>query len=331
MNSVELTGVFGGFRFNRSDTDFIIGYLSNKTSILGDAPAGRLITGVEYRFSGTWIESEKWGRQFKFDGFVQLQPHSRIGVVNYLEKCAHGIGPAIAGRLWDEYGTDAVKILRTKPLQCVQEIDGLGLRVAERASEDLEKLVANENTMIELNGLLNGRGFGKKVAEAAFDLWNVQAPKVIARDPFKLLTHKIKSCGFGRCDCMYLDQGHDPGSLKRQCLCIWHLLSSNSTGSTWHDAESIYLQLGQQVGSTKIQPIKATTLGTRSGVLSTKTDFTGRLWLAEHVKAAQEERIASKIKKILKGMQDEQTARGDRPLPTQPCVSGQAIAQAIKK
>ena len=49
---VELTGVFGGIRWKSQDSDFVIGYLSDKTPILGDAPDGKLITGVEYRFSG---------------------------------------------------------------------------------------------------------------------------------------------------------------------------------------------------------------------------------------------------------------------------------------
>src|SRR3970040_2251043 len=65
-----------------------------------------------YRFYGTWqaYKNKRTGvneNQFCFRTFVCSTPHSRAGVIGYLEK-APGIGRTLAGRLYGKFGSSAV-------------------------------------------------------------------------------------------------------------------------------------------------------------------------------------------------------------------------------
>ena len=187
--------------------------------------------------------------------------------MKYLEKHARGVGPAIASKLWDAYKTDAVKMLRNDPKGCASVVKGLTEKVACEAAEDLKRLAATEDTMIEIANLLNGRGFHGHVTNAVYDLWKARAPEVIARDPYKLLTNDIKSCGFGRVDRLYLDPR--PRPWQTEAAVPVHLViccTRIHPAARGTSRRSVYTQLGQQVGSTKLRPERATRLGVRAGL-----------------------------------------------------------------
>ena len=236
----ELTGVLNRERWRPSSSDidagnhFVIADLEDKTSIKGNAAPGELIPGLTYRFFGNWDDPHpKYGRTFCFRQFTKAEPHSRFGLVKYLARYAPGVGPRIAGMLYDAFGSDACKTLRTDPERASGAVKGLTPEKAREASKVLQELSLLEDTKIELTNLFAGRGFPSILVDQVIARWGVFSPKRIQKDPFSLLVYGFAGCGFARCDRLYMDLGLPPTKLKRQMICAWHTIREDRQGHTW--------------------------------------------------------------------------------------------------
>ncbi len=291
-------GVFDRVRWSDPESGRMIGLLEDGIAVLGKAEAGELTPGLPYEFFGKWGEEYEGRKQLHFVMFIQKEPHSRHGVVAYLARYAPGVGPAVAAKLWDAFGADSVKVLRTQP-ESVVKVESVGrwlsLDKALVASEALKALAELEDTKIELTNLFAGRGFPGVLVEQCVEKWRIMAPARIRRDPFCLLVNEMSGCGFARCDRLYMDLGLPPERLKRQVICLWHVLHSDSSGHTWIPVEWAVDRLGSLVSGAKVRPKKAILLGRRAGWLATHKDEAGKLWLAEGDRARAERFLAEKL------------------------------------
>lgn len=318
MAATETTivGVYDSTRWSSPEYDYSIGFLEDGTTVCGAAEGGELTPGITYEFYGKWTEHSEFGKQFKFTMFTVKAPHSRTGIVAYLERYATGIGPAIASRLFDAFGTDAVKVLRTQPeaVLAIPEIRRfLTPAKAQAAAAQLQAIAALEDTKIELTNLFAGRGFPDKLIDECIAKWRIQAPARVKRDPFCLLVEEMPGCGFARCDHLYLDLCLNPERVKRQVICLWHILHSDSSGHTWIPAEIAQRRLGEAVsvsgsiGVVEVKLRKAILVGCRSKWLARRRDSDGKLWLAEGERARQEEYLAERLKELIYGQRKSAT------------------------
>jgi hypothetical protein len=296
-------GVFDRFRWRSAEIEepYIIGILEDKTVVQGPAEGGDLVPGISYEFYGQWKEHETHGRSFKFTLFTVKVPHSRHGVIMYLQKYATGVGQVVAARLWDEFGEDAVKKLRTEPdvVAATPSISRWFSRERARmAAAELSRISDLEDTKIGLTNLFAGRGFPTVLVEECVDKWKVQAPNRITHDPFTLLVTGLSGCGFARCDKLYTDLGLPQDRLKRQVICLWHVLHADRSGNTWVRADIAVERLGQLVSGAKLQKKKAVKMGLRSGWIAKRRDGEGVLWLAEGERARDEAFVAERLKQL---------------------------------
>jgi len=293
----EFIGVYESTRWRAPEGDYTIGYLEDETCVCGNAGEGELLYDLTYRFYGRWVTHEKYGRQFQFSHFAKVEPNTRHGVIAYLKKYGPGIGPSTAARLWDAFGCDAVKTLRTNPEQAAVAVVGLSHPRAVAAAACLQKLAELEDTKIALTDLFAGRGFPGRLIDEVIERWKVTAPARIKRDPFSLLVNGFSGAGFARCDRLYIDLGLDPARLKRQVICLWHVIYSDMSGSTWFSREECVRRLGEHVSAVKVDGEKAVRCGVRAGWLAEKD---GK-WLADGKKAASEKRLAGRILLLANG------------------------------
>lgn len=306
--SEVITGVLQRIIFRAKDSDFKILSLRTGETVKGQLPESELVTGMTYQFQGNWKnETYRGQKQMTFwaNRMVRSEPHSREGVVKYLEKVAPGVGPAISSQLWDLYGEKAVVMLRTEPLTVAAGIRHFPDDVAVKAAEELRKNEKTEEVRIDLMELFAGRGLPHSLTSHVIQEWGITAAQRIRRDPFCLLVNRFKGCGFLRCDELYMDLHRKPWKLKRLMLCIWHYLQSNRDGHTWHDIGSVFAYVQANVsgfadcedrwGSGKDRFMKAIDLGRRGQKkwLALKKDSESRYWIAEHRSAENESDIAS--------------------------------------
>jgi hypothetical protein len=339
MTQETLTGVLSKIVWSSPEdgNDYKIAKLSTGQTVLGNAPENEFIIGQTYTLQGSWKQGKEFRgvkeRQFHFTKLERQEPHSRIGLVHYLEKFCPGIGPTLAGRIFDKYQQEAVSKLRTSPAEVAETIPGISLEVAQAASEELRKNVKFEETRIELNQLFAGRGFSKQLINMTLKKWGVQAAARIRRDPFCLLVEGFPSAGFARCDRLYIEQGKKLYRLKRLMLFIWHQVRESLEGHTWHDAKEIISKLRRDASvsdegrdsmlSADKRILRAIELGVRSGWLAIKKTSQG-IFVAEGKSAENEDVIAEVILNIVNGREEVSPIEGFYLLTEQKRVEEEA-------
>jgi exodeoxyribonuclease V alpha subunit len=282
---IELTAIFETerHRFENADGDTIIGTarpvngkVADPIAIKGKADRGELQQHLSYRFYGHWSDYKnprtgKTERQFAFKTFVASQPHGRAGVITYLKKAGegNGIGQSRATKLWDLFGSDAVRILREQPEVVAAAVKGLSIEDARAASAWLTEKQSLEDCTIELTSVLEGKGFPKDTPSRALKIWGNKAAAMIKADPYKLM--HFRGCGFKRCDSLYLELGLDPARLRRQAFCAWYAIASNTDGHTWFPAQVAADGVKAMVGGAEAKPAKAIKMARRIGRLNKDT------------------------------------------------------------
>jgi exodeoxyribonuclease V alpha subunit len=296
-----IIGEFESYRFAKS-SGWAVGLLKDRTMIVGNF-AEVLTKGCEYEFHGTWDTSDQYGKQFKAKSWRASAPHSQNGVVNYLFRNTAGIGPVTAQALWDQFGSEAVKVLRSDWQRAVAECKRLKPNIAKAASEALQQVAKHESVTIDLTDLFAGRGFQHALVDLCIKKWGLKAAETIRRDSFKLYVNDMPSAGFARCDRMYLDNGGPPGRLKRQTIAMYAALHEDGSGSTWLPAEKCVEFVWKKIGAgVVLNPQKALRLGVRARWFSQRTfEVAGekKPFVAEAEKAWDEWKLAEKIKELM--------------------------------
>ena len=250
-----------------------------------------------YRFFGTWKNHAKYGMQFQWVTFVRAVPHTQTGIIRYLKQ-APGIGDTTAEKLWNQYGPEAVRMLRESP-----DIVSQHLRLPEKqtreASKWLKQRQALEDCSIYLLDLLDRRGFPKVTARAAPGLWGNKAAELLRRNPYLIM--KFRGCGFARADAMYLDLGGDPNRMRRQAYSAWYAVASDRDGHTWLPVEKAEAGVRSRISGTEVKVEAAVILAVKRNILSAKRDKDGALWVADQRKAAAEHKLAKLIVQHLEG------------------------------
>ena len=273
---------------------FVFG--SDPLSIKGEANIDQLRPYGTYLFYGSWAKytnkrSRKVENQFRFVSFVESQPLDPDSVISYLQTKGKGcgVGRARAVKLVEKFGSSAVQVAREQPEVIAAALPGVDLANAQALAAALEIDKHREHCHIELMALMRGRGFPRKTADLAMQQWGNRAPEVIKSDPYKLMA--FRGCGFKRTDQMYLQLGHSPARMKRQALCAWYSMASDSSGDTWFPIERCAALIRGQIGSAA-NPLKAVTLAKRAKIVDVRRDQAGKVWVAELKKSQHEKAIA---------------------------------------
>jgi len=300
-DSGEIVGVFHRWKWmaKGDGSRFCLGVLEDKTVIKGDCLPSDLLPGISYKFAGKWTTHKEHGRSFQFRAYQQQAPHSRTAVIQYLTKYAEGLGPVWASRLYDAFGTDAVRTLRENPKLVNLKIPTIPLSKAEQASIGLCAYKKQEDTRIELNSLFDGRGFPKKMIDECLKIWSISAYRVISHDPFALMVRRLPGAGFARCDRLYRDLGLPLDRLKRQLFCLLSGLREHGNGNTWYK-----LRIAEQIirekidGLTEVNWKRAIKLGMRAGWLAVRQDDQREYWFTTKKQANDEATITEAVAKL---------------------------------
>lgn len=297
MADSVITGVFSAYRARKGD--WCVGELTDKTIITGEF-AEQLLPGIEYELFGFTKDNGQYGKQFKVKSFRQKSVATHHGVVSYLQRHVNsGIGPVTAQALWDSFGADAVKVLRTDPERAAREVKRLRLPVAQAASNELQLVAKFEDVSIQLTDTFAGRGFPHRLVQDCIRLWKVHAADVVRKDPFRMLVSDMIGCGYARCMRLYQDLGLPMNRVKIQVIALWSALREANDGDTWISKEACISKLAQCIGAgVVLKPEKAIRIGVRARWFSIKKDKDGKTWIAESEKAYDEWRLAEKLKKM---------------------------------
>lgn len=284
-----------------------------------NAPATlRLIRGCDYRFYGRYKENTYRGvteKQFTATSYGPAEQHSRESVIRYLEAngAGLGLGARRAALLYDKFGSQAVKVARLQPevveAALSQIKPAIPLAKLEELSARLAAYARVENSLLELSGILRGKGFPRKLPTDLVRAKGAGAATWLKETHFGLLSEGWGGCGFKKCDALHMSLGLPPDCLERQMFSAWHAMKADRSGSTWFPETFVECAIKQNIGGTDVRVEDAIQYGIDHGwltrvhtehvngaIVSSQDKARARMsWIAHGKNAANEQIVAEKL------------------------------------
>ncbi|MGI6558318.1 MAG: YrrC family ATP-dependent DNA helicase [Limnochordia bacterium] len=108
--------------------------------------------GETIRVWGQWVNHPEYGRQLKMEEYQTVIPATREGIERFLASGAvKGIGPVMAKRLVDKFGSATLDIMEKKPHR-LAEVEGIGPIRAEAIAAAFQSQKEVRDVMVFLAG-----------------------------------------------------------------------------------------------------------------------------------------------------------------------------------
>ena len=171
-----------------------------KVTVVGTLPA--LAAGEQVLLSGTWVEHPQYGRQWKATGCEIRKPTTLLGIERYLGSgLIHGIGPATAKLLVQEFGKMTLDILSEHP-ERLTEVPGIGKKRAQQLAKSFQEQYGVREAMV----FLQSYGVSPSLAVRIGRIYGSDAQRKIRENPYRLIDD-IEGVGFLTADRIALSLG----------------------------------------------------------------------------------------------------------------------------
>ena len=168
-----------------------------------------LTEGESIKALGRWELHSSFGRQFKIEYYEKQLPASEGAMFKYLSSGAiKGIGPKLARRIIERFGTDAFEVMEHNP-EWLSDIDGITPKKAEKIAERFRETFGVRSVMMFCREF-----FGPATAVRVYKQWGSAAVDVIKENPYALC-EKIDGIGFETADKVAEKLGFDKSSPDR--------------------------------------------------------------------------------------------------------------------
>ncbi|WP_116244048.1 ATP-dependent RecD-like DNA helicase [Nocardiopsis sp. FIRDI 009] len=180
--------------------------------------------GEALRMRGRWGSHPQYGRQFQVENYTTVLPATVQGIRRYLGSgLIKGIGPKMAERIVEHFGTDALDVIEDDPQRLI-EVPGLGPKRTRLIADAWEEQKAIKEVMVFLQGVEVTTSLAvriyKKYGDASID--------VVQKEPYRLASD-VWGIGFKTADTIAQAVGIPHDSPQRVMAGIQFTLSE-STG-----------------------------------------------------------------------------------------------------
>ncbi|MCQ0022783.1 ATP-dependent RecD-like DNA helicase [Streptomyces somaliensis DSM 40738] len=145
-------------------------------SLLGAQP------GESLRMEGRWGSHPQYGRQFTVENYTTVLPATIQGIRRYLGSgLIKGIGPRIADRIVEHFGTGTLDVIEREPERLV-EVPGLGPKRTRMIGAAWEEQKAIKEVMVFLQGV----GVSTSIAVRIYKKYGDASISVVRNQPYRL-------------------------------------------------------------------------------------------------------------------------------------------------
>lgn len=211
----ELTGTVSRITFRSEESGYTVLRVAPEGDERTIALVGRmppLAVGERIRAVGRWVEHARFGRQIEVARLERLVPRTEEAIVRYLGSgLAPGIGPKLAERIVERFGSDTLEVIDRSPGDLTQ-VPGIS---PIKAAALAEAVRANAR-LRELTLLLEQNGLGARYASRIHERYGDASLTVVREDPYRL-ARDIWGIGFVRADALARSLGvdeRDPGRIE---------------------------------------------------------------------------------------------------------------------
>ncbi|MGW2156614.1 SF1B family DNA helicase RecD2 [Nonomuraea sp. NPDC001699] len=151
--------------------------------------------GESLRLRGRWTSHPRYGRQFEVWSYTTVLPATVQGIRRYLGSgLIKGIGPKMAERIVDHFGTGTLEVIEQEPQRLV-EVQGLGPKRTKMIAAAWEEQKVIKEVMIFLQGV----GVSTSIAVRIFKQYGESSISVVREQPYRL-ADEVWGIGFKTAD-----------------------------------------------------------------------------------------------------------------------------------
>ncbi|MCL2730384.1 MAG: AAA family ATPase, partial [Actinomycetia bacterium] len=138
--------------------------------------------GESLRMHGRWGSHPQYGKQFTVENYTTVLPATIQGIRRYLGSgLIKGIGPRIAERIVDHFGTGTLEVIESEPTRLV-EVPGLGPKRTKLIAGAWEEQKAIKEVMVFLQGV----GVSTSIAVRIYKNYGDASISVVKNQPYRL-------------------------------------------------------------------------------------------------------------------------------------------------
>ncbi len=220
----ELCGVVEGVIYTNEENGYgIFDFSTDRqmvVTIVGTLPY--VAEGDGLRIWGRWINSPKYGRQFRVEEFEKVLPADSASILRYLSsRAVRGIGPKMAQRIVERFGEETFEVMENHP-EWLAQIPGISLKKAMEISEDFHNKAGMRSAMMFFRDF-----FSSAMTVRIYQHFGQKAVAVARENPY-LLCEAIEGIGFEKADEIARAMGLSMNSQDRIAGGIRYVLIHNS-------------------------------------------------------------------------------------------------------
>lgn len=234
---------FGVFRAEpASPSEFAVELGGSEATLVGVAPG--VTCGATIVARGEWEVHPRFGRQLRAWSVTEIPPSSRDGLLRYLSAGAvKGVGPALAQRIVDTFGEDALKIIEQSPERLL-EVPGIG----EKKLQELRDTWDLRKNRREVLLFFHSHGIGDGLANRLYLRYGDRAIETVKQNPY-LLVRDMHGIGFKTADKIALAVGFDHRSPFRvQAGVLYTLKRAAEDGHCFLPDSTLITKTGSLLG-----------------------------------------------------------------------------------
>jgi exodeoxyribonuclease V alpha subunit len=238
QGAVEVEGTVARITYRSEETGYTVARIAPEddertVAVVGKMPP--LTVGERVRMGGQWTEHAKFGAQIQVERVEFRRPEDCAAIARYLGAgLAEGIGPRLAERIVERFGTDTLDVIDHHPGK-LTEVSGISVAKARALADGVRRHARLRN----LTMLLERNGLGARYAARIHDRYGDSALTVVREEPYRL-ARDIWGIGFVRADALARSLGVKPESPARVAAGIEHVLGrSAEVGEVYLPADEL--------------------------------------------------------------------------------------------
>jgi exodeoxyribonuclease V alpha subunit len=207
-----------GYTVARVDTGHDSGDLLTVVGALLGAQPGEAL-----RMRGRWGSHAQYGRQFHVENYTTVLPATIQGIQRYLGSgLIKGIGPKLAERIVEHFGTDTLDVIETAPDRLI-EVPTLGPKRTKLIADAWIEQKAIKEVMVFLQAV----GVTTSIAVRIYKKYGDQSIEIVKTEPYRLAA-EVWGIGFKTADAIATAVGIPHDSPERVKAGLQYTLSQGS-------------------------------------------------------------------------------------------------------
>ncbi|MBR6351921.1 MAG: AAA family ATPase, partial [Firmicutes bacterium] len=226
--------------------DIIFHNETNMYSILGFETEDEQFTAVGYmprpqkgrsfRLLGDWVEHPRFGEQFAFSEFEEIQPTTEEGIESFLSSgVIKGVGASTARAIVRYFGKETLEVLSNPDM--LTRVSGIGKKKAQA----IAAAYAEHREYAETVMALSAFDISPSVCLRLYKIYGPKAVDIVRENPYSLIAD-IWGIGFRKADAIARKLGFDEDSPFRIKSGIEYYLNERANSGDTYVEKTVLLE-----------------------------------------------------------------------------------------